>query len=327
MMPSRPMPALPPFRSRHPRGLLTLAAAALALTAAPAPAQAQADGTVFVDLGRWTIYELTSAGQCELRLNAGATGSLVMTKRAGAPGTLRLTLNNPGRLYGNEVVWAFDEEQYGGAVLGRGTFAPSSDGSAVEAAFRRAETLSVLQDGATIATISLKSSAAGYRLLDQCAEQWRGGFFPPRNIRTANAAPPPRAQQPAQASGGESRTLLSAEARPDVTALRPTASARTGPFPPNRAVTPLDPASWMRNEDFGSLSQLRGDGVLRFSLLVNREGRVEECTVLASSGSRQLDGQACRALQRRARFNPATDANGNAVEATYSSDVKFAVPE
>jgi TonB family protein len=298
------------------RVLAAAAVAALALTASPAAAQS--GGTVFVDLGRWTIYEMTSAGYCEMRLNAGATGNLVMTKRAGSPASLRLTLNNAPRGFGNEVVWAFDEEQYGGSVVGRGIFAPSSDSSAIEAAFRRARTLSLLQDGSPIATVSLQSSSAGYRLLDQCADQWRRGFFPPRDLRTA-AAPMPAREEP--------RTLLSAETRAEVTPTRPQLEARRGPYPPNRAVTPLDAASWVQREDFGNLPALRGDGVLRFSLAVNREGRVEECTVLVSSGSRQLDGQTCRTLQRRARFAPATDASGNAVEATYTSEVKFAVPE
>ena len=305
--------------------LLVTASAALGAATLASPALAQSGARsgeiVFVDLGRWTIYEATSAGYCEMRLRSGLNGSLSLRKRAGAPGSLRVSLANANRFFGPEITFAFDDAQFGGVLRDGRVYAPSSDSSAIESEFRKAETLSILQGGATVASISLKSSSAGFRLLNQCAQQWRTSFIPPRNTRVASANP-------------RGSTQLNAPSRPRTIAAPPSPPAaqsqptvRRGPFPPNRNVTPISPSSWIRGEDFRRLPSLRGDGKLTYSLLVNEEGRVEECSVLKSTGSRRLDGRVCRSLQQRARFEPATDKNGNAVESTFSSVVEFAQPE
>lgn len=288
-------------------------AAALATTATPALAQsgAQPGEIVFVDLGRWTIYEATNAGHCEMRLRSGLNGTLALRKRAGSPGQLRLSLNNAGGFSGSQIIFAFDDTQFGGALRGGRTFAPFSDSSAIEAEFRKAERLSVLQGGATVTSISLKSSAAGWRLLNQCAQQWRTSFIPPRQVHVAGgprvSRPEPRATQ--------------------VTRPRSRPTVQRGPYPPNRDVTPVNPSRWLDPNDYRSLPRLRGDGTLTYSLLVNKRGRVEECSVLKSTGSRRLDGRVCRSLQQGARFEPATDRNGNAIESTFSSVIEFASPE
>lgn len=285
-----------------------------ALGLGSAPAQAQSGEIVFVDLGRWAIYEATDAGYCEIRLKSGLNGSLALRRQAGSPASLRVTLNN-ARAFGGEIVFAFDDVQFSGRLIGSNTFAPAYDSSELEAEFRKAETLSILQGGATVASISLKSSAAAHRLVIQCADQWRSGFFPPRPNRMASApsrsfTPPPEPQQP----------LAQPQPEPEV-------SQPAGKFPANRAVTPLNASSWIRPDDFRRIPDLRGDGTITFSLLVNRRGRVEECSVLKSSGSRQLDAKTCRILQDRARFEPATDGNGNPRESTFSSQIEFAQPE
>lgn len=280
--------------------------AALGLGAAPA--QAQSGEIVFVDLGRWTIYEMTSAGYCEIRLKSGVNGSLALRRQAGSPASLRVALGN-ARSFGGDVVFAFDDVQFSGQVINGNTFAPAYDSAELEAEFRKAETLSIIQGGATVASISLKSSAAAHRLVIQCADQWRSGFFPPRNDRVASL-PPQRTPPP-------SRQPVTPPPSPSVTA------PRTGPYPANRAVAPRNASQWIQPDDFRRLPEIRGDGILTFSLLVNPKGEVEECSVLKSSGSRQLDGQTCRLLQKRARFDPATDANGFAIKATYSSQVEF----
>ena len=292
------------------------------LTAAAAPAHAQSGAQpgeiVFVDLGRWTIYEATSAGYCEMRLRSGINGTFAVRRRIGSPIDLQVTLNN-SRSYGGDVVFAFDNVQFSGARQGSGTYA-TGNSTAIEEEFRKAETLSVLEGGATLASISLKASAAGHRLLIQCADQWRSGFIPPRDVRVAGNTPrndtsaiPPSRSQPA--------------APPSSPASEPARQSPRGQFPANRPVTPRNTQDWIPNEDFRRLPELRGDGTLTFSLAVDTKGRVEECTVLKSTGSRNLDGRVCRALQKNARFEPATDANGNAMKSTYSSSVQFAVSQ
>ena len=65
----------------------------------------------------------------------------------------------------------------------------------------------------------------------------------------------------------------------------------------------------------------------RFTVQVSPEGRVTDCTVTGSSGSPDLDEAACRSISRRARFNPATNGEGEKVAGTYSNSVRWQIPK
>lgn len=302
-------------------------ALACALTGAPAGAQNRGGGAVFVDLGRWTIIEHTRSRYCELRLNSSSVDGLTYIKSDGRPGRLRLGAGRSRSFGPSTVTWQFDETEFEGQVLGSGLYAPLSDTGRIEQLFRQAKTLTVRDGGQIVAQLSLKTSSAGFRLLNQCAEQWRiaraplpGAAVPQPSIARREAAPPSR-------PAATSRPAVAHRSAPERT-LPPPPARPTGPYPPNRELTALNPNDWVRADDFSRFSQSRlGSGTVRFSLLVNERGRVEECTVSASSGSRDFDSKACRSLQKRARFEPATDANGDARSARYSSSVRFAVSE
>jgi TonB family protein len=62
--------------------------------------------------------------------------------------------------------------------------------------------------------------------------------------------------------------------------------------------------------------RLREEGETGVRLTVNPQGRVTMCSVERSSRSAYLDSWTCRILRARARFRPAQDARGNAVEGT-----------
>ena len=62
-------------------------------------------------------------------------------------------------------------------------------------------------------------------------------------------------------------------------------------------------------------------------LAVNTQGQVAACDVVKSSGSRSLDIETCRTLQRRARYAPATDGGGRAVEGLDQHTVRWQLPE
>jgi protein TonB len=65
-------------------------------------------------------------------------------------------------------------------------------------------------------------------------------------------------------------------------------------------------------DDYPAEAQRRGEeGTVQAELAVDSSGRVTACTILRSSGSASLDSATCRVLQRRARFTPARDADGN----------------
>jgi protein TonB len=74
------------------------------------------------------------------------------------------------------------------------------------------------------------------------------------------------------------------------------------------------PSDAVRNEDQGTV------GV---SLAIGTDGRVSNCNVTSSSGSRSLDSATCRILRSRARFSPAKGSNGQPMADTYNQRITW----
>lgn len=68
-------------------------------------------------------------------------------------------------------------------------------------------------------------------------------------------------------------------------------------------------------------------GTVGYRLTVNRRGRVSDCAIVQSSGSKILDEQTCRILSNRARFQPARDVNGKRIGDTYSGRIRWELPK
>ena len=68
-------------------------------------------------------------------------------------------------------------------------------------------------------------------------------------------------------------------------------------------------------------------GTARFSLKINASGRVTGCEITRSTGHNALDNATCELIAKRARFNAATDANGQAVASTYSNAISWELPD
>ncbi len=282
-------------------GLITLACASIL------PISASAQGTsqerVYVDLGIWTIYSVGDSRTCTLRHSGSQRASLVMTKTGTAASSLRLELANRNIFVGN-VVFAFDEDEFPARLSGGRFYTPDASSTEIESAFRQARILTLNQGGATLASIPLNASSAGFRLLKQCAEQGRLGM-------ARAPAPPPPAPEPLPSPSPVPRaaTELTPPAAPAPSLARP-------PVPRN-------PQDWVRERDYRVVIDGPYDGTVRFTLIVNRRGRAEECIVEENTGPSNLGEIACRALVRRARFEPARDANGVATEGRYSSSVRL----
>lgn len=89
-----------------------------------------------------------------------------------------------------------------------------------------------------------------------------------------------------------------------------------------------NPGAWVTNDDYPSSAIREGvQGTTSFRLDIGPDGRVTGCTVTGSSGSSALDDTACRLLTRRARFTPAKDAAGNGMVSSYSSRVRWQIPD
>jgi protein TonB len=74
------------------------------------------------------------------------------------------------------------------------------------------------------------------------------------------------------------------------------------------------PAQAIDNEESGTVS---------VALSIGTDGRVSACSVTGSSGSRTLDSTTCRILQRRAKFTPAMDSNGNPTAGRTTSRITW----
>jgi TonB family protein len=298
--------------------LSTIGAAALAGFSAPASAQQTSEET-FVDLGRWVIVQDEAARACELRLTNDPRYVLRYRMSDGRAGLMSIQRRS-GRFFTGmvgDVEWAFDDVRFAGFQSGDG-YSLGAGARDVEAGFRTAKTLSVIHAGQLVADIDLKASSAGFRLLKQCSEQWR---YIPWYRRLASArvrdldAPSARAVPPAP-------TRSQPVVRESSIAPPLDQPTLTTPLKPR----PINPASWISSNDelpWPSRGFRSGQGVLRYTLLVDEEGRAQDCEVEASTGSRKFDRRACKLLVERARFEPARGANGEAVEARFSASMRF----
>jgi TonB family protein len=68
------------------------------------------------------------------------------------------------------------------------------------------------------------------------------------------------------------------------------------------------------------------EGVTLARLIVDTEGRVEDCAIVGASGAAALDAQTCALAQRRGRFRPATGADGQPMRSVFVLRVVWLLP-
>lgn len=97
----------------------------------------------------------------------------------------------------------------------------------------------------------------------------------------------------------------------------------------SRPVKPAANLISLFSADDYPLEALRKDeeGIVAVVLRIGSAGEVTDCVVSSSSGSPSLDLQTCRLLWRRARFQPARDDKGQAVESAFTQRIKWRLPE
>lgn len=69
----------------------------------------------------------------------------------------------------------------------------------------------------------------------------------------------------------------------------------------------------------------RSQGTVYFRFTVEPDGRVSDCGIRRSSGSRALDETTCRLARARFRFRPATDTAGRPVAAVLNGEQEWAL--
>lgn len=118
-------------------------------------------------------------------------------------------------------------------------------------------------------------------------------------------------------------------------AVGATANAESIPdAPPRPALSKQDakpkgnPGTWATANDYPSRAlQQEREGTTGFSVTVGPDGRVADCVITESSGSSDIDEATCSNVQRRARFEPALDANGNPTTGKYANRVRWQIPD
>ncbi|PNQ77949.1 hypothetical protein BA950_02815 [Erythrobacter sp. SAORIC-644] len=98
-------------------------------------------------------------------------------------------------------------------------------------------------------------------------------------------------------------------------------------FDPVSAKPRNDPARWLTDNDYRpSWARRELTGTARFRLEIAATGKVTSCTVTGSTGHSELDTATCALVTKRARFEPARGSNGEPVAGSFSSAVKWELP-
>jgi TonB family protein len=102
---------------------------------------------------------------------------------------------------------------------------------------------------------------------------------------------------------------------------------------PSLAAKPSSPmplsntGNWITPDDYPHEALVaKQAGTVGFRLDVGVSGSVSSCTVTLSSGLPVLDKAACDLLTARGRFTPALDKRGKPTAGTYSSSVRWQIP-
>jgi len=110
----------------------------------------------------------------------------------------------------------------------------------------------------------------------------------------------------------------------------PNLGADTGPAPfqPSQVSPRNDPSRWLTDADYRS-SWIRKEmsGTASFTLIVGANGRVETCSISRSTGHTALDAATCKLISKRARFTPAMNTFGEPTTGSYSSSIRWIMPD
>lgn len=101
------------------------------------------------------------------------------------------------------------------------------------------------------------------------------------------------------------------------------------PVIPSRAATgPTIQTIGFGDADYPDAALRAGEsGVTQVRVTVGANGRASDCSVTRSSGSTSLDRAACRLVESRSRFTPATDTAGGKVGQTMTLPITWRLPK
>ena len=92
---------------------------------------------------------------------------------------------------------------------------------------------------------------------------------------------------------------------------------------------PRDPAYWFAGApDFypAAAARVGAQGRVEYTLTIDAAGSVSGCRITASSGNADLDKTTCEVMLEYARFEPAVDDSGKAVQGEWSKAFRWVLP-
>lgn len=133
--------------------------------------------------------------------------------------------------------------------------------------------------------------------------------------------------------GGTRRRLMVHSMLPLMTALRTCTRdlVKTWGFDPAiqdalaSKPEPLSPpGSWLSDSDYPLAALMRGaNGLVRFRLDIDTEGKVSACHVLKNVQSPDFEKITCKQIRKYAQFKPALDASGKTASSYYVNTVRY----
>jgi hypothetical protein len=94
-----------------------------------------------------------------------------------------------------------------------------------------------------------------------------------------------------------------------------------------RYVTPVkNPGNWIQSSEYPMDMLLEGQpAVVEFRLDVDENGNATGCYIQETTRKKEFDKAVCRGLMKRAKFQPALDADGKPLKSYYQNTVSFRV--
>lgn len=150
---------------------------------------------------------------------------------------------------------------------------------------------------------------------------------PPKDVEIPPFVPPPVVTVQSDAPPPQVLTVQNVAPPPPTPQVfhEPTPAPPAAPTGPTSAAA-FNPKSLEVSEDDYPPSSLRAEeeGVVRVSLSVNTQGKVDNCTVAATSGFPKLDEKTCQIALRRFRGKPALQ-NGTPVASTAVKSIRWQI--
>lgn len=116
--------------------------------------------------------------------------------------------------------------------------------------------------------------------------------------------------------------------RPTIAPTIPVTPTPPPLFTPKNPSPANDRSGWVTTADYPARDlRLGHTGTTKYRVVISSSGKVQSCEIIGTSGFAGLDEATCKYVSRRARFDPASNSNGEKVVGTWSGSVSWRIPD